>query len=72
MKKKLILFSIVCLTMFIFSSCQQSCECKLWTNNSVGQPYNVVLEGDGSTCSEYTSLDTLGGLVSGIECYDNL
>lgn len=70
MKKNLVLLAIVCFTVFILSSCKKSCECKLWTNNTIGQPYSVDLESDGSTCSDYTSLDTLGGLVSGIECYD--
>lgn len=71
MKKFIALFFIICFTLIFFSSCKKSCECKLWTNNTIGQPYSVVLEGDGSICSDYTSLDTLGGLVSGIECYDN-
>jgi hypothetical protein len=80
MKKNLVLLAIVCFTVFILSSCKKSCECKLWTNNTIGQPYSVDLEGDGSQCNEYSSLDTsaitingsdtLGGLVSGIECYD--
>lgn len=34
-------------------------------------PYSVQLEGDGTKCSEYTTLDTLDGLVTGIECYDS-
>lgn len=71
MKKIIVFCSIICFTMILFSSCKKSCECKLWTNNTIGQPYSVVLEGDGSICSDYTTLDTLGGLVSGIECYDN-
>jgi len=80
MKKYLILLSIICFTMLVFNSCKKSCECKQWTNNIIGQPYSVELEGDGSQCNEYSSLDTteiiisgtdtLGGLVSGIECYD--
>lgn len=62
--------SIGFLLVTIFSCCKKSCECKQWTNNSIGMPYSVQLEGDGTKCSDYTTLDSLGGLVTGIECYD--
>lgn len=71
MKKNLILILSLFFILLLLNSCKKSCECKQWTNNSIGMPYSVQLEGDGTKCSEYTTLDTLDGLVTGIECYDS-
>lgn len=54
--------------LFVVTCCKNSCECTQWTNSVEGQFYIVDLEADGSTCQEYTHIDTTFDTFSGVIC----
>ena len=70
MRKLFPFLTFLLINCLFLLSCEKSCICKQWNNDVAGQKYSVTLENDGSNCSDYTQLDTIQDMISGIECYD--
>lgn len=70
MKIKLFFVLACCVSAVFLSSCGMDCECKEWLNGSENNPYNVSLEGNGTVCSDYSTIIASDSLWTGIECYD--
>lgn len=68
MKKIIFTILLFLSLLFVITCCKKSCECTQWTNSVEGQSYIVDLESDGSTCQEYTEIDTTFDVISGVIC----
>ncbi|HHT51984.1 MAG: hypothetical protein PHR19_03150 [Bacteroidales bacterium] len=70
MRKLFSFLAFLLISSFLLLSCKKTCTCKQWNNDVAGANYTVDLESDGSKCSDYTRLDTINDMISGIECRD--
>jgi hypothetical protein len=68
MNKRIFLFITIAILLFTLQSCKKTCECQPFLNETVGQEYTVELEGDGSTCQQYSYKDTVNNSISGVTC----
>lgn len=67
--KKIVHTILIFLSLLTVSiGCKNRCECTQWTNSIEGQSYIVDLEADGSSCRDYTEIDTSLDVVTGVIC----